>query len=186
MGNLQIGAAKLVEASLAHNSSATYQTAIESFETFRNLYQLQLVWPAPRNDITLFISYCFERNYTPSTIVTYVAGISFKHKLNFWYDPMQLFVVKKMLEGCKRSRKRQDMRSPVTVKMLKSICDRLSFVCYNEYEALMFKTAYLLAYYGLMRVGEIVFTSMFYTDRPQVTDINFCGESVVQVAIRVS
>ena len=100
---------------------------------------------------------------------------------------MQLFVVKKMLEGCKRLGKRQDLRAPVTMKILKSICDRLPFVCYNEYEALMFRTVYLIAYYGLMRIGEIVFTSVFQSDRPlQVTDISFRGKTVVQITIRVA
>ena len=187
VGSLHIRTAKLVKASLAHNSNATYKTAIESFESFRNLYQLQLVWPASRNDIIMFISYCFECSYAPSTIVTYIAGISFKHKLNSWFDPMQLFVVKKMLEGCKRLGKRQDLRAPVTMKILKSICDRLPFVCYNEYEALMFRTVYLIAYYGLLRIGEIVFTSMFQSDRPiQITDISFRGKTVVQITIRVA
>ena len=97
MGCLQLGAAKLLEASLAQNTNATYKTAIESVDNFRTLYQLPIVWPVPKNHIVLFIAYCFECGYAPSTIVTYIAGISFKHKLNSWFDPTQLFVVKKLL-----------------------------------------------------------------------------------------
>ena len=187
LASLQLRSTKLVESSLAHNTNSTYKTALESFDRFRTLYHLPLLWPAEKNQIVLFISYCFEQGYAPSTITTYIAGIGFKHKLNSWYDPIQLFVIKKMLEGCKRSKKQGDLRSPVTPKMLEAICGNLIYKCYSEFEAILFRSVYLLAYYGLMRVSELVFTSVLQADRPlQFKDVRFMGKSVVQLSIRIS
>ncbi|MES9882580.1 MAG: tyrosine-type recombinase/integrase [Sedimenticola sp.] len=43
--------------------------------------------------------------------------------------------------------------------MLADICSLLPVVCYNAYEAKLFKAVYLLAYFGLFRVSELVCTS---------------------------
>ena len=187
MGNLHIRTYKLLDSSLSFNSNATYKTAMDVFDKFRALYQLPLLWPADKNHIVLFISYCFECGYAPSTIVTYVSGISFKHKLNSWYDPSQLFVIKKLLEGCKRSRKRCDSRAPVTQKMLNAICQSLATICYNEYESIMFKSVYCLAYYGLLRVSEVTFASVLQADRPlKLRDISFNRDAAVLLTIRMA
>jgi hypothetical protein len=34
-----------------------YKTAVESFKTFRSLYQLRDVWPVPLNDVMYYIAY---------------------------------------------------------------------------------------------------------------------------------
>ena len=187
LGNLQQRSAKLVDASIAANTNATYSNAIESFKRFRLLYNLNCIWPAPKSEIILFIAYCFECGYAPSSIATYIAGLSFKHKLNEWYDPMELFMIKKLLEGCKRSRVRHDIRSPVTPNMLRAICEKIPQVCYDSYEALMFRSVYLLAYYGLMRVSELVNTSKLQTLRHiQLGDLTFGSDGVMIVTIRES
>ena len=37
----------LVNVFMAQQTWKTYKTAVESFKTFRSLYQLRYVWPAP-------------------------------------------------------------------------------------------------------------------------------------------
>ena len=146
------------------------------------------MYPCQAQHYVLFISYCFERGFSPATIKTYISGLSFYHKLNNWYDPAQLFVVKKLLEGCQRTRKRVDTRAPVTPKILQAICQLLPLVCYNDYEAHMFKAAYLLAYFALLRVSEIVYTYGHYFCRGLLEqDIKFdTSFSSMTVVIRWS
>ena len=106
--------------------------------------------------------------------MTYISGLSFYHLLNNWYDPSELFVVKKLLEGCQRSRSRVDNRAPITPQILHSICLSLQFICYNDYEAILFKAAYLLAYFGLIRVSELVHSTWQHSGRAlQFHDIKF-------------
>ena len=187
LGHLHARASRFLEASSAYNSNKTYENALATFDKFRNLYQMPLVWPASKDQVILFIAYCFECGYAPSSIATYIGGISFKHKLHAWYEPLQVFVIKKLVEGCKRSETRRDTRSPVTPNMLKAICSKLPILCYSHYESLLFKGAYLLAYYGLLRVSEIVFTSTFQTSHPlQLSDLSFLSNSLMTVTIRVS
>ena len=129
----------------------------------------------------MFISYCFENGVFPATIKTYISGLSFYHKLNNWYDPSELSVVKKLLEGCQRSRTSVDNRAPITPQILHSICLSLQFLCYNDYEAILFKAAYLLAYFGLMRV-----TWQHSGRSLQFNDIKFEENNAVTIAIRQS
>lgn len=178
---LQTRSQQLLRVSVSVNTASTYKNAISCFDDFRIQYGLGLNYPGRADHIVLFISYCFEKGFSPATIKTYISGLSFYHKLNNWYNPADLFVVKKLLEGCCRSRMRVDNRAPITPLILRSICASLSSVCYNDYEATMFKAAYLLTYYGLLRVSEVVHSTWQHYGRAlQVQDVTFdkSGNSV--------
>lgn len=97
-------------------------------------------------------------------------------------------MVKKLLEGCKRIRPRRDIRAPITGEILNKICIVLPDICYSLYETCLFKTAFLTAYYGLLRVSEIVFTSQIQADRPlQSSDVQIVESPLALViSIRVS
>ena len=158
------------------------------FNNFRDQYHLPLVYPAQPSHVVLFIAYCFETGLSPATIKTYIAGLSYHHKINMLHDPTDLFVVKKLLEGCHRSGKRMDSRAPITPSFLTSICELLSSICYNVFEATMFKAAYLLTYYGLLRVSKVVHSSWQQFGRAlQIQDITFekSGQAVC-ITIRQS
>lgn len=175
-------------ASLANNSQLVYRNALTAFASFRRDYRLPLFMPASIDHVTLFISYCFDQGYAPTTIVTYMSGISFYHKIHNWEDPTDVFIVKKLLEGCKRMRRRTDVRAPINDTVLKRICFVLPTICFSMYEAALFKAAYLLAYFGLLRVSEIVFTNLTQANRPLLkSDIRIeKGLTALLVSIRIS
>ena len=118
----------------------------------------------------------------------YVSGISFYHKIHNFEDPTAVFIVKKLLEGFRRTGQRRDVRAPVTEAILQKVCSVLPDICFSTYESCLFKAAYLVAYFGLLRVSEIVFTNQINANRPllysdvQVTD----GSQAVLISIRVS
>ena len=62
------------------------------------------VWPVPLEDLCKFIAYLFQINMSRSSINCYLSGISFFSRVNDFEDPTQKFVIKKMLEGFKRSK----------------------------------------------------------------------------------
>lgn len=157
---------------MACNSFSVYKNAVKNFSEFRTQYRLQEVWPAPVTQIILFISCCFEKAYSASTISTYISGIGFFHKINNWCDPTQLFVVRKLLEGCRRSRPSSDNRAPITFSVLTRVVGALHSVCFSNYEVKLFTAAYLLTYYGMLRVSEVVFTTQAQANRPLlITDM---------------
>lgn len=108
--------------------------------------------------------------YASSTITTYLAGLSFYHKLHYPEDPSASFVFKELLGGCRRKRWHHDERAPITESILRKICLIFPDVCFSRYEACLFKGAYLSAYVGLMRVSEIVYTIRI----PAYSDPSLC------------
>lgn len=140
------------------NTRKAYDTAVNSFNDFRILYKIPVTWPIPKEQIIWFISYCFEKMYSPKTITSYISGLSFYHKINGWYNISDLFIIRKLLEGCRRMRPSVDCRAPISIKMLQNLCTLLSSVTFNEYEATLFKALFTTAYFGMFRVGELTVT----------------------------
>ena len=174
--------------SIAPNSQNAYKNALGAFTSFRNQYRLPNLYPAPIGHITLFISCCVQLGYSPSTISTYVSGISFYHKIRNQPDPTSVFIVKKMIEGAKRAKTTCDVRSPITDSILRKILNILPNTCYTMYETYLFKAAFLTAYYGLLRVSEITHTSPLQAHRPlALSDIHVENcLTAIQITIRFS
>ena len=68
--------------------------------------------------------------------------------------PYKSFIIKKMLEGFRRSKPSIDCRSPITLPLFRTI-PVLPHICKNT----LFAPAFQLAYFGLFRVGEITWTT---------------------------
>ena len=154
----------MLSASISPNTLLTYQTAVKAYHSFINEFQMETSWPITIAQAISFIAYCFEKGLAPRTINTYVSGLNHIQQLNNWGDFRQNFVIKKMLEGCLRLRKRSDGRLPITRVILARICTVLPTICYDAYETKVFKAAFLLAYFGLFRVSELVVPSLLYTE----------------------
>lgn len=172
MVNIQSTSRQLLRASMSENTHTAYRTALSAFNRFRDYHQLSNDWPANSQQVVLFVASCFEKGFSSSTICSYCSGISFHHKINSWIDPTDTFIVKKLLEGCRRSRCYIDNRAPITKQILQNILKALTDICYGDFECKLFAAAYSLAYFGLFRVSELAFTSASQSDRPlQYSDI---------------
>lgn len=185
MEDISATAQGLLGASLAGNTFLVYQNAVSNFTKFRQEYIINEIWPVPVSHIMMFIACCFERGYSPATISTYISGISFVHKIRDWPDPTEQFIVKKLVEGCRRSRPRRDQRAPITLPVLTKVVAALPAVCYSNYEAKLFTAAYLLAYYGMLRVSEIVFTTQAQANKPLLVDDLTVGPKGDSIQIRI-
>lgn len=178
----------LLENCLSVNTALTYNNGLISFNAFRSEYKLPAIWPAPINHIALYILFCFEKGHSSVTIRTYMSGVSYHHKLRNWYDPKDIFLIKKLLESCSALRKSKDPRSPILFSHLQILCNCLPKVCFNAYEAILFRAAFTLAYFGLFRVSELVFTSSLQAHRPLMfNDVKFDERNrTLKVTIRDS
>ncbi len=141
---------------MADSTWKIYKTAVESFQSFRKLYNLQDTWPAPLYDLLFYIAYMSHTGLSASTITIYISGISTMHKLNGQTDNTKSFLVTKILKGSKRKNSpKADLRLPVSFNLLKRLIQSLPFVCTSVYESTMFASAFSLCFFGLLRVGEI-------------------------------
>lgn len=177
-----------MDAALSNNTHLSYESTAHTFQSFRRTLNLPLIWPVPVNHITLFIAHNYERNASPSTVRTYLSGLGYKHKLENMPDPTKAFIVTKMLEGYSRLDRRNDVRLPITLQMLSSFSKTLAYICSSNYEQLLFKAAYFIAFFGLFRVGELVFTSPAYASRPlMLDDVTFEGNGTrITITVRQS
>ena len=177
--HFQLTAKKLVNASLSCNTKIAYNTAIKTFEKFRSESGLTHFWPVTVSQIVQFLACYHDIGYAPSTMASCCSGLSFMHKINGFPDLTEDFVIGKMLEGCRRLDKRIDSRFPIRKQILQQLCLVLPKICFNNYEFKLFTTAYTLAYYGMLRAKECVYTSASSADRPlQFSDILIEGKQV--------
>jgi hypothetical protein len=126
------------------------------FHGFRRTAGLADIWPVPLLDLICFVAHLYTLNLSHSTVSCYISGMSFYHKVNDFEDTTQKFVIRKMIEGIKRSKsKRSDTRLPISRDLLANILNYLPLVCSSHYEAKLFMATFSLAFHGLMRVGEL-------------------------------
>lgn len=91
----------LLKSSMACNTWKTYNSAIESFDKFRQIYKLLDIQPVPVQNIVRYIAHLSHAKTSASTVATYVSGWSHIHKLNGFDDPTKSFFVSKILEDLK-------------------------------------------------------------------------------------
>lgn len=94
----------------------------------------------------------------PSTIKTYISAIAFQQKINNFPDTTKSFIIQKLLIGLSRKNPSLDIRRPITLPLLHAIIQALPHTCHSTYESILFTSAYLLAYFGFLRVGDLTVT----------------------------
>lgn len=90
----------------------------------------------------------------PSSINSHISALAFVHNINGWVDPTSGFLIKKLKEGCRRTSPRLDSRLPISPPILAKLIQSLPAICNSEYEATLFRSAFLLAFFGFLRIGE--------------------------------
>ena len=79
------------------------------------------------------------------------------------------------------------MCSPITYPLLKHIFNVLQTICTNKYEYYLFSSAFLLAYFALLRVGEITVSNKNGPDRVLgIKDIEIKASGTVKLRIWMS
>ncbi|KAK6165930.1 hypothetical protein SNE40_022736 [Patella caerulea] len=125
---------------------------------FRQSFGIPAVWPLQIADITSFIVFLFRSGVSHSTVKCYISGLSFHSQINNLPDPTNSYLIKKILEGFKRSKgPTTDTRLPITYQLLTNIIGSLGNVCTTVFETKLFAAAFSLAFHGCFRVGELTF-----------------------------
>lgn len=115
----------------------------------------------------------------PSTIKTYMSGTAFHLKINNLPDTTKSFIIQKLLVGLCRKHPSVDVRRHITLELLHKIIQVLPSTCKSSYDSTLFTSAYLLAYLGFLRVGELAITSNASQDRVlQFSAVSFANNSI--------
>ncbi|XP_056414359.1 uncharacterized protein LOC130356619 isoform X1 [Hyla sarda] len=114
-----------------------------------------------------------------------LSGLSFHFKLRGWVDVTKRFSILQALKGWDRTPRVSDARRPVSFSLLLSLMAALQGVCRSPYESLLFQVAFSLAFFGALRVGELVPSSAGGVGGLLQDDV-MLTESSVQVKVRKS
>ncbi|XP_063257269.1 uncharacterized protein LOC134552519 [Prinia subflava] len=132
-----------------------YLEGLKKFLVFRESMGMPAAWPIPVEQIRGFLA--VESNYSPSKTLTYIAALSYLSKLTGNSDPLEDPITCCMVTGLKRRAGiLRDKYLPVTIEMLRSLLGVLESVCITHYECLLFRALFTVAFFGALRIGEIV------------------------------
>ena len=140
---------------MSRSTHASYNRAVVLFLQFLARHFNKVALPASVQHVAAFIAHLSLLGRAPATIATYMSAISYKHKIELWPDPTDNFLIKKLVEGSKRTGgSRRDHRSPITYAILQQLILALPQVCKNKFECTLFQAAFALAYFCFLRIGE--------------------------------
>ncbi len=189
LDTLNAEALKLIGAGTAGKTQETYNTAIQSYLNFASAHKLS---PQPIfiQNLVFFIAQLSLENKSYNSISTYIRGISYYLKINNLQDITGSFIIKKMLEGAKRTSHKPDIRCPITPTILTQLVSGAQYGCETNYESVMFQSVFLLAFFNFLRVSEFTVNSkkdqQTWHKCIALSDIHITPGGELQLTIRFS
>lgn len=117
-----------------------------------------------------FITYLFDGGMHPSTITTYLSGLSFFSKALKTEDTSNSFTAKKLLVAARRSTGSGDSRAPISPQMITDLITLLPSMNIDHYSRCLYTAMYILAFNAFLRVGE--FTSKNKDDTSRILQLS--------------
>ncbi|CAJ0949968.1 unnamed protein product [Ranitomeya imitator] len=114
-----------------------------------------------------------------------ISGVVFHFKLRGWSDSTKHFLIGQVLKGWRRVSARNDQRRPISFPLLANLVKASGNVCDSVYEATLISAAFSLAFFGAIRVSEILPSSRHRAGGLQLDDIEICDNGL-RVRVRRS
>lgn len=102
-----------------------------------------------------FVSSLIQAKLSPASVNKILAGTSFFLKFAGLPALSSFFPVKQVLRGFRRSSPAIDNRRPLSYELLAKLMLALESVCFSSFETILFRTAFVLAFFGAFRIGEL-------------------------------
>ena len=136
-----------------------YKRAWHLFKMFASSYSIPFQGmgslPLSRQTVAAFIAYLHSTSFAPTTITSYTSALGHVHKLLGLYDPTTSALVQKLLVAANRINPTQDARLPLTQTILLRLMGAIDIMESGYRARVLLKAMFSVAFYGLMRVGEI-------------------------------
>ena len=148
---------------MAHSSRTVYIRSYKLLQQGMQLmepkFDLCKDIPISQNKMLFFISFLSLKGLAAATITTYVSAVGYIHKILNLPSPTDSFLVQKVLASVNRISPSLDSRLPITLIILHQLIQAVPSVISSPYHIQLVKAMFLIAFYGLMRVGEIAYSS---------------------------
>ena len=97
-------------------------------------------FPATMCSIAGYVAHLFRQGYASSTIHSALSAISFFHKVLDKSDPINSFFIRKLLMGVTKSKPSYDIRTPISLSMLKKLILVVPSCTEDNYAAVLLKS----------------------------------------------
>ncbi|XP_053409209.1 uncharacterized protein LOC123561397 isoform X2 [Mercenaria mercenaria] len=149
---------RLLEGSLAPATAISYRNAFKRYTRFHTTYYpSDNLLPISTAKICQFIAYCHDSGLKGSSITSLISALAYIHNISGWKDPSKAFVVKKILFGLRKLHS-ADNRLPISYDLLVKIVKVLPQVIHDTKLRLLCQTMWVLAFFALLRIGELTVT----------------------------
>ncbi|XP_061178924.1 uncharacterized protein LOC133187541 [Saccostrea echinata] len=157
---------KLLDAAMSKNTQVSYEVALNAYHKFfRANFSTSPTFPSQLNHIMSFIAWLYQHKKSYNTINTYVAGISYYHKIHGLSDPTQFFVIKKLLKGAQHLSNAPDIRLPITPHILFKLVHALKHTVAGKFSRRLLTAMFTLCFFAFLRVGEVTVKSLKNSSR---------------------
>jgi site-specific recombinase XerD len=140
---------------LSENTKKAYKRSWQKLKEFSKTQAVILQFPVQGEILSKFISFMHNGNYAASSVVNTLSAIGFVHKIMGVRDPTDTFLIKKLVQGCKKLSDSTDTRLPITKPMLTKILEASSKTIGSQFQRICFQAMCALAFHAFLRVGEM-------------------------------
>ncbi|XP_073517135.1 uncharacterized protein [Phyllobates terribilis] len=173
---------KLIGQSSSTRTWSSYEVAWQQWEE----------WKATMRDplesdslLLLLVGHCWEEGWSVPKINNFMAGLAFGFKIRGLPDVTKATLVREALKGWRKGWKVRDCRRPISYGLLLTLGQLLGSVCKSPWEVKLFRLAFSLAFFGALRLGELVSPSRFVSGGLLKDDVDLYSDRV-EVFIRFS
>ncbi|XP_075684263.1 uncharacterized protein LOC142652502 [Rhinoderma darwinii] len=118
----------------------------------------------------------WEAGFSLAKVNRFVSALAFGFKLRGLRDVSKEFLVGQALKGLRRGRVEADRRRPVSFALLGSLGLSLVSVCRSPFEVELFQLAFSLAFFGALRIGELVSPSTKRAGGLRLEEVGLYGD----------
>ncbi|XP_075705275.1 uncharacterized protein LOC142728910 [Rhinoderma darwinii] len=103
-----------------------------------------------------YLSWLRDKGVSARVAQKRLSGVAFAFKLLGLLDATKSPVFSLILRGWKKEKPTVDMRRPVSFSLLQRIVGSTAETCVSAYECLLFQCAFMLSFFGALRISELV------------------------------
>ncbi|KAM3911197.1 uncharacterized protein RB166_019888 [Leptodactylus fuscus] len=126
-----------------------------------------------------------DKGFSTAVASRRFSGLNFFFQLRGWGNLFGSFLFRQALKGWRREVVSRDTRRPVSYDLLCRIVSSLASVCSSSYEVSLFSAGFSLAFFGALRIGELVPPSKFKHGGLLLEDV-ILSNGIVRIRIRRS